>query len=428
MQHSALARYHRPKRFSDVRGHEATTKALIYALQQERKHQVFLFTGLRGIGKTTCARILAMAFNCLDPQKGEPCLTCASCVSILEEKAFDLFEIDAASKTKVDDTKDLLSHADYPPRLLPYKVFIIDEVHMLSQHSFNALLKTLEEPAEYLVFILATTNPEKIPETVRSRCMSFHLKPANKEAIEQHLKSILDQLQKKADPQALKAIASQASGSYRDALNLLEKALMTSQGETIDPSHVRDIHGLFDDEPVQALLNSITQQDHHAFLHSLDNLTSGPFHADALLIQLMACVYSQITNHPKGIYFTFYDILQSAYAGLKQTHDERMHVEIHCHKLYHVASHGMHLFHGLIQSDSNTKETNELDKTNSVRPKTTGVCSLILDRATIQKTEHEVLIRINAAIKPMLTTRHQATIEALYRDQLDLGVRFEYDA
>jgi DNA polymerase III subunit gamma/tau len=225
MTYEALARKKRPRNFQQVVGQDHVLQALIHGLSQNRLHHAYLFTGTRGVGKTTLARILAKSLNCEKGVTATPCGTCTICEQIDHGRCIDVIEIDAASRTKVEDTRELLEGVQYMPHRSRYKVYVIDEVHMLSNHSFNALLKTLEEPPEHVKFILATTDPQKIPITVLSRCLQFHLKHLSPQQISTHLAHILDEEKISYEPSALKPIAKAANGSMRDALSLLDQAI-----------------------------------------------------------------------------------------------------------------------------------------------------------------------------------------------------------
>lgn len=229
MNYIALARRWRPQTFEQFQGHPLIKQALVHALEKNTLHHAYLFTGTHGGGKTSLARIFAKALNCEKGISPTPCLTCETCISIEKGQFIDLIEIDAASKTKVEDMRTLLENVPYTPSVGRFKVYIIDEVHMLSQHSFNALLKTLEEPPAHVKFLLATTDPQKIPVTILSRCLQFHLKPLSIDTIATQLQTILIQEQNTAEPEALTLIAEAAKGSMRDALSLLEQALMTER-------------------------------------------------------------------------------------------------------------------------------------------------------------------------------------------------------
>ena len=230
MSYTALARKWRPKKFSELVGQEHVRRALVNALGSGRVHHAFLFTGTRGVGKTTIARILAKCLNCETGVTAEPCGVCASCREIDAGRFPDLIEVDAASRTKVDDTRELLDNVQYAPARGRYKVYLIDEVHMLSAHSFNALLKTLEEPPPHVKFLLATTDPQKLPVTVLSRCLQFNLKRLPAAEIAAHLRGILTAEAVTFDAAALTLIAHAADGSLRDALSLLDQLIAFGGG------------------------------------------------------------------------------------------------------------------------------------------------------------------------------------------------------
>jgi DNA polymerase III subunit gamma/tau len=230
MSYTALARKWRPKRFSELVGQEHVRGALVNALQTQRVHHAFLFTGTRGVGKTTIARILAKCLNCESGVTAEPCGVCAACREIDAGRFPDLIEVDAASRTKVDDTRELLDNVQYSPARGRYKVYLIDEVHMLSTHSFNALLKTLEEPPPHVKFLLATTDPQKLPVTVLSRCLQFNLKRLSVDAIAAQLKHIMEAEGVAFEPAGLKLVAQAADGSMRDGLSLLDQLIAFGNG------------------------------------------------------------------------------------------------------------------------------------------------------------------------------------------------------
>ena len=231
MSYTALARKYRPKNFAELIGQEHVRRALVNALESGRVHHAFLFSGTRGVGKTTIARILAKCLNCETGVKAEPCGVCASCREIDAGRFPDLIEVDAASRTKVDDTRDLLDNVQYAPTRGRFKVYLIDEVHMLSAHSFNALLKTLEEPPPHVKFLLATTDPQKLPVTVLSRCLQFNLKRLPAAEIAAHLRRILEAESVPCEPAALTLIAQAADGSMRDGLSLLDQLIAFGNGK-----------------------------------------------------------------------------------------------------------------------------------------------------------------------------------------------------
>jgi DNA polymerase-3 subunit gamma/tau len=256
MSYLALARKWRPKKFADVVGQDHIVRALVNALESDRVHHAYLFAGTRGVGKTTVARILAKALNCETGVHAEPCGECAACVSIDEGRFIDLIEVDAASRTKVDDTRQLLENVQYSPTSGRYKVYLIDEVHMLSNHSFNALLKTLEEPPPHVKFLLATTDPQKLPVTVLSRCLQFNLKRLPGTLIVELMNRICTAEGINTDAGALARIARAATGSVRDALSLLDQAVAFGGGAVRD-AEVAEMLGSMDQRHINDLLRCL---------------------------------------------------------------------------------------------------------------------------------------------------------------------------
>ncbi|MGX2966565.1 DNA polymerase III subunit gamma/tau [Ursidibacter sp. B-7004-1] len=256
MSYQVLARKWRPQRFSQVVGQQHVLSALENGLREDRLHHAYLFSGTRGVGKTSIARLFAKGLNCETGITADPCGQCANCKAIEEGRFIDLIEIDAASRTKVEDTRDVLDNVQYKPTVGRFKVYLIDEVHMLSRHSFNALLKTLEEPPEYVKFLLATTDPQKLPITILSRCMQFHLRALDPSQIRNHLEFILQQEQIPYELPALEKLAKAAQGSIRDSLSLTDQAIAVSNANITLPV-VSQMLGLIDDhqpiELVQAL-------------------------------------------------------------------------------------------------------------------------------------------------------------------------------
>jgi len=272
MSYLALARKWRPKNFADTVGQEHVLKALSNALETERLHHAYLFAGTRGVGKTTIARILAKSLNCDTGITAEPCGECSACREIDEGRFVDLIEVDAASKTKVDDTRDLLDNVQYAPARGRFKVYLIDEVHMLSKSSFNALLKTLEEPPPHVKFLLATTDPQKLPVTVLSRCLQFNLKRLTPSLIRERLELICKEESVKFEDESLAMISRAADGSLRDALSLLDQAIAFCGGDvgelavasmlgTIDRQHVSKIVSLLADADAPGLIATIAEVD-----------------------------------------------------------------------------------------------------------------------------------------------------------------------
>ena len=260
MSYQVLARKWRPQNFQELVGQEHVQRALVNALNDDRLHHAYLFTGTRGVGKTTIARIFSKSLNCETGITATPCGKCSTCMEIAEGRYVDLIEVDAASRTGVDDTRDLLENVQYAPTRGRYKVYLIDEVHMFSKSSFNALLKTLEEPPPHVKFLLATTDPQKLPVTVLSRCLQFNLKRLPVSLIISHLQHILTEEKVEFNVTALQLIAEAADGSMRDALSLLDQALAFGGG-AIQEQEVRDMLGSVSRDKVIRLLKAVLQRD-----------------------------------------------------------------------------------------------------------------------------------------------------------------------
>ena len=260
MSYLVLARKWRPRTFDELVGQDHVRRALTNALDSGRIHHAFLFTGTRGVGKTTIARIFAKALNCERGVSSTPCGECGACRDIDAGRFVDLLEVDAASRTKVDDTRDLLENVQYSPARGRYKVYLIDEVHMLSAHSFNALLKTLEEPPPHVKFLLATTDPQKLPVTVLSRCLQFHLRRLPPQQIVDRLTRIAQAEQVEFEPGALRAIARGAEGSMRDALSLLDQVLAFGGGRVVE-AEARSLLGTLDRRHVEGIVAALAAGD-----------------------------------------------------------------------------------------------------------------------------------------------------------------------
>ncbi|KAB2926646.1 MAG: DNA polymerase III subunit gamma/tau [Dechloromonas sp.] len=265
MSYQVLARKWRPRNFSTLVGQEHVVRALTHALSEQRLHHAYLFTGTRGVGKTTIARILAKSLNCESGITATPCGSCSACQEIDGGRFVDLLEVDAATNTRVDEMRQLLENAVYAPTRGRFKVYVIDEVHMLSNSAFNAMLKTLEEPPEHVKFILATTDPQKIPVTVLSRCLQFNLKQMPVGAISSHLENILQAEQVSFDTGALALIARSAAGSMRDALSLLDQAIAHGAGK-VQEEPVRAMLGTVDQDYLFAILEALSIADASAML------------------------------------------------------------------------------------------------------------------------------------------------------------------
>ena len=285
MAYQVLARKWRPKTFADLVGQEHVVKALRNALEKGRLHHAYLLTGTRGVGKTTIARILAKSLNCEHPKEGEPCGQCQSCRDIDTGRFVDLLEIDAASNTGIDNIREVLENAQYTPTAGKYKVYIIDEVHMLSKSAFNAMLKTLEEPPEHVKFILATTDPHKVPVTVLSRCLQFVLRNMTAQQVADHLAHVLDSEQIPYEPPALALLGRAAAGSMRDALSLLDQAIAMGSGKVAEQD-VRQMIGAVDKRYLYELLQSIADQNGAALMNQAREMAERAVGFDNALSEL----------------------------------------------------------------------------------------------------------------------------------------------
>jgi DNA polymerase-3 subunit gamma/tau len=285
MSYQVLARKWRPRDFASLVGQEHVVRALRHALDTGRLHHAYLFTGTRGVGKTTIARILAKCLNCETGVTAQPCNKCSSCVEIDSGRFVDLLEVDAATNTKVDEMRQLLETAQYAPTRGRFKVYVIDEVHQLSGHAFNAMLKTLEEPPEHMKFILATTDPQKIPVTVLSRCLQFNLKQMPRDAIVAHLERVLREEKIAAESDALGLLARAAAGSMRDALSLLDQAIAHGGG-LVSASSVGDMLGTIDQSHLARLLESLADGDAAGAVAIADEMQSRSLSFDTALAEL----------------------------------------------------------------------------------------------------------------------------------------------
>ncbi len=290
MSYQVLARKWRPRSFATLVGQEHVVRALSHALATGRLHHAWLFTGTRGVGKTTISRILAKALNCESGVTAEPCGQCSACMAIDADRFPDYVEMDAASNRGVDDMAALLDQAVYAPVQGRYKVYMIDEVHMLTGHAFNAMLKTLEEPPEHVKFILATTDPQKIPVTVLSRCLQFNLKQMPPGHIVDHLGRILEAEQLSFEPQALRHIAKAASGSMRDALSLLDQAIAHGAGR-VEAEQVATMLGTVGDDHLYAVLDALAAGDGHSLLAVADGMEARSLSFDAALQSLASLLH-----------------------------------------------------------------------------------------------------------------------------------------
>ncbi len=290
MSYQVLARKWRPQNFADVVGQEHVLTALANGLSMGRIHHAYLFSGTRGVGKTSIARLLAKGLNCETGITATPCGQCDNCREIEQGRFVDLIEIDAASRTKVEDTRDLLDNVQYAPARGRFKVYLIDEVHMLSRHSFNALLKTLEEPPSHVKFLLATTDPQKLPVTILSRCLQFHLKALDVGLIRGQLEKVLHAEHIESDARALQLLARAADGSMRDALSLTDQAIAMGKG-SVSTDIVSQMLGLLDAEQPLAMVEALERADGAALMAQVENAASRGVDWEALLVETLALLH-----------------------------------------------------------------------------------------------------------------------------------------
>jgi len=286
MSYQVLARKWRPRNFNEMVGQSHILRALINALDNDRLHHAYLFTGTRGVGKTTIARILAKSLNCEKGVSSTPCGECSTCIEVDEGRFVDLIEVDAASRTKVDETRELLDNVQYAPTRGRFKVYLIDEVHMFSNHSFNALLKTLEEPPPHVKFLLATTDPQKLPVTILSRCLQFNLKTLPQEQINEHLALLLEKENIQADAASTQHISRAAQGSMRDALSLLDQAIAFGGGD-LKESDVCDMLGVIEKHHVVDVLKCLVARDATGLLACVQTMSEQSVDYETVLVDLL---------------------------------------------------------------------------------------------------------------------------------------------
>lgn len=290
MSYQVLARKWRPQTFADVVGQEHVLTALANGLSLGRIHHAYLFSGTRGVGKTSIARLLAKGLNCETGITATPCGVCDNCREIEQGRFVDLIEIDAASRTKVEDTRDLLDNVQYAPARGRFKVYLIDEVHMLSRHSFNALLKTLEEPPAHVKFLLATTDPQKLPVTILSRCLQFHLKALDVEQIRHQLEHILNEEHIAHEPRALQLLSRAADGSLRDALSLTDQAIASGDGQ-VSTQAVSAMLGTLDDDQALSLVEAVVDANGERVMSLINEVAARGIEWEALLVEMLSLLH-----------------------------------------------------------------------------------------------------------------------------------------
>ena len=335
MSYEVLARKYRPTNFNEVVGQEHIVQAISNGISQDRIHQAYIFAGTRGVGKTTLARILAKCLNCQSQENptSTPCDNCANCEEIRIGRHLDFLEVDAASKTGVDDMRDLLETVQYKPSQGRYKIYLIDEVHMLSPSSFNALLKTLEEPPAHIIFIFATTNPDKIPKTVQSRCLQLNLKTVGGPVLSGHLKKIIDLESIPYDEESVELICNSAKGSVRDALTLLDQAIAHGNGE-LKSIDVKKLLGTIDDSLLISLINSVVDGDGEGAFNHLYKIEELSPEYEAILKSIISIL------HKTSLEQVLCNSKDSAIKDLANRVDEEF-----CQLLYEIAVNAYSKFH-----------------------------------------------------------------------------------
>ena len=335
MSYQVLARKYRPNSFDEVIGQDHVVQVIKNSIEQERVHQAFLFSGTRGVGKTTIARLLAKCLNCMssDSPTSQPCNKCESSVSIQQGKSMDFLEIDAASRTGVEHMRELLSSVHTSPSVSRFKIFLIDEVHMLSKGSFNALLKTLEEPPSHVIFLMATTDPEKVPKTVISRCLQLNLKTVSRDELQEHFKKICEKEGIKSDDESLSLVAKSAEGSVRDGLTLLDQAIAHGNGKLV-ADDVKKLLGTIDDSLIHELLDSITdgrKEDAFKTLNDIEKLNPD---YEALLKDLISNI------HEVSLHQVLEDSNKEPIANIASKMDEQ-----YCQLIYEIGLNSFNKIH-----------------------------------------------------------------------------------
>ena len=335
MSYEVLARKYRPTNFNEVVGQEHIVQAISNGISQDRIHQAYIFAGTRGVGKTTLARILAKCLNCQSQENptSTPCDNCANCEEIRIGRHLDFLEVDAASKTGVDDMRDLLETVQYKPSQGRYKIYLIDEVHMLSTSSFNALLKTLEEPPAHIIFIFATTNPDKIPKTVQSRCLQLNLKTVGGPVLSGHLKKIIDLESIPYDEESVELICNSAKGSVRDALTLLDQAIAHGNGE-LKSIDVKKLLGTIDDSLLISLINSVVDGDGEGAFNHLYKIEELSPEYEAILKSIISIL------HKTSLEQVLRNSKDSSIKDLANSVDQEF-----CQLLYEIAVNAYSKFH-----------------------------------------------------------------------------------
>lgn len=423
---TALARKWRPKNFDEYVGQSHVKTSLINAIENKRLHHAYLFSGTRGVGKTTVARIFAKALSCKQGISASPCNNCSNCIEINQGTFIDLIEVDAASKTKVEDTRELLEHTQFVPHSGKFKIFIIDEVHMLSNHSFNALLKTLEEPPEHVKFLLATTDPEKLPITVVSRCLHFKLLPISQDEINNHLTKVLSAENIKYEENALELIANGAKGSLRDALSSTDQMIALANSE-ITTEAVNKLLGLIDTDSVKKLMQNILENKKQESIERITKMYQNGTCLKKVLWQIMTLIHELLLDSFMGKSNDLADICPNWQAKSISSQKELLQY------WYQIATFGIRDFDFaptalvamnvcIMRMLDFTKDSPAAITSNSPAPKTSnsilsnlelkGMTKAIVDSLAItEHTANKLILTIGKDKKALLTPIHTQKIK-----------------
>lgn len=425
----ALALKYRPKNYNELIGQDAIAKSLTHALNSQRLSHAYLFSGLRGSGKTSSARIFAKALLCEKGPTGNPCEECASCIMANEGRHIDIIEMDAASHRKIDDIRELIEQTKYSPASARYKVFIIDEVHMLTKEASNALLKTLEEPPAYVKFILATTDPLKLPVTVLSRTQHFRFNPIQKNAIVAHLGRILDKENIRYQNGALEILARSGSGSLRDSLTLLDQAIIYS-GENVTASAVADMLGLLDPDKIDEILKIVSNQDRNGAIEIIKEIEN--YNAETIIDELIANLKEKFLSEESNIrsqfsiltYERFFRILSEAKGMLSISADNGFSLSMAIFMMMEALN--------LREIDELLEVSKSLDSPNSQNDKTQtfdgGVSKNLTSMPNLNAQNSSNLTQntaTNNAIPKNQKTGYELFLEKIYDRDYDLGERFK---
>ncbi|MBF12972.1 MAG: DNA polymerase III, subunit gamma and tau [Legionellales bacterium] len=443
MTYQVLANKYRPTMFKHLIGQKSIVDTITYALTQQQLHHAYIFSGTRGIGKTSTARIFAMALNC-QQHDTEPCGKCPSCQQIQMGNDIDVTEIDAASNSKVDEIRDIIAQIHYPPTQGRYKIYLIDEVHMLSTHSFNALLKTIESPPDFVKFLFATTDPQKIPKTIHSRCIEFKLQAFSQTAIQDRLSQILTIEAIEYDGPAIEKIATAGHGSMRDALTLLDQAIALGQGR-VSSECVQSLLGLVSETMLDEITTAIESQDYPTLMSICKQIESEHLAVESIIYQLMRHIYDKIRACLLNNELTvleqlqlYYQICEQAQASLVHQPSPYIALEVLLVRLSYFkvepesledmirrqSQASSHNSSKPVDNQSKLPEVNNPQKPAPVQ--LTGIAKQVLQNAHCHQTNDQVVLSIPSSMSALLNDRITKQIkDAYHQKKPDLVVVFK---